>query len=172
MSQNPDDKKIYSDKVKKNLDLFGTVDSESVNFKRYSFVTSSLILSTIYLVFTFLFIIMIGVIGVMISYFLQRYNLTTRVLGFDLWQRITMLGVVVFLVANFCLFEAEAFIAKLIYKSHKQNKNDDLKSILKVRPKKWQKIFYSIILLFVSLLIGYLFIINYVNWNYNQFWNQ
>jgi hypothetical protein len=172
MSQKPDNKKIDTDKIRSNLNLFGGVDSESVNFKRYSFVTSTLILSAIYFIFTFLFIVIAGVTGIMVSYFLQRYNLTSQVVNLALWQRIAMLGFVVFLIANFCLFEAEAFVAKIIYKSEKQSKNNDLKSILKLRPKKWQRIFYSIILLVISLIIGYLFVINYINWNYNQFWNQ
>jgi hypothetical protein len=172
MSQNIDNKKSNSDKSKNNLNLFGAIDSESVNFKRYSFVTSSLILSAIYFVFTILFILIAGVVGIMISYFLQKYNLTSQILNFVLWQKVAALGVVVFLIANFCLFEAEAFVAKLIYKSENKSAKDDLKSILKVRPRNWQKIFYSIVLFIISLLIGYLFIINYINWNYNQFWNQ
>jgi H+/Cl- antiporter ClcA len=171
MSQNPDNEKLEVNKTKNNLNLFGGSDSESVNFKRYSFVTTTLILSVIYFIFTLLFIVIAGIIGIMVAYFLQKYNLTSQFLGFALWQRVTVLGAIVFLVANFCLFEAEAFVAKLIYTSEKQQKNDDLKAILKVRPKNWQKIFYSLVLLSISLLVGYLFTINYISWNYNQFWN-
>jgi hypothetical protein len=172
MSSNRGNPKIDIDQIKTNLNLFNRGDSESINYKRYSFVTMTLILSAIYFIFTLLFILVAGTISVMISYFLQRYNLTSTVLGFALWQKIVMLEVIVFLVANFCLFEADAFVGKLIYKSEQKNNTDDLKSILKVRPKNWQKIFYSLILTAISLLIGYLFVIYNISWNYNQFWNQ
>lgn len=172
MTQSSDDQKLDTNKIKNNLNLFGGIDSESVNFKKYSFVTSSLLISLIYFVFTFLFMIIAGVIGIMISYFLQRYNLIGRILDFQLWQKILLFGGIVFLIANFCLFEAEAIVAKLINSKEQTTKNNDLRSILKIRPKNWQKIFYSLILIAFSLLIGYFFIINYISWNFSQYWNQ
>lgn len=171
MVQGSDDQKLEQSKVKNNLNLFGGVDSESVNFNKYSFVTSALLISLIYFIFTFLFILITGIIGIMISYFLQRYNLINRVIDFQLWQKILIFGGIVFFVANFCIFEAEAIVAKLIKSKGQSEKNNDLRSVLKIRPKNWQKIFYSIILTSFSLLIGYLFVINYISWNYNQFWN-
>ena len=172
MNQASDDQKLDTNKFKNNLNLFGSAGNDSVNFKKYSFVTSTLLVSLIYFIFTILFILVAGTIGIMISYFLQRYNLIGRSIDLALWQKIGVFGIIVFLIANFCLFEAETIVAKLIYSKAKPEKNNDLRSILKIRPKNWQKIFYSIIITVFSLLIGYFFVINYISWNYNQFWNQ
>ena len=172
MIQGANDQKLDTNKIKNNLNLFGGFDAESVNFKKYSFATSSLLVSLIYFVFTFLFMFIAGIIGIMISYFFQRYNLIGKILDFQLWQKILLFGGIVFLIANFCLFEAEAIVAKLIHSKEQNTKSNDLRSMLKIRPKDWQKIFYSFILITFSLFIGYFFVINYISWNFNQYWNQ
>jgi hypothetical protein len=158
--------------IKEKFDLFSASNgSHTVSFEKYSFVTKSLIIASICCVFTFLFIIVAGIIGIMVSYFLSRYNLIEKVLTWQLWQKIVFFGGFLFFIANFCLFEAEAIVNKVIQQNQKPTQNDELKNILKIRPKNWQKIIYGILLLGISILIGYLFIINYINWSYNQFWN-
>jgi hypothetical protein len=156
---------------KDNLDLFGKQRTNlPINFSRYSFVTKSLIFSLIYFVFTLLFIIVSGILGLMISYFLFQYNLVEKVLSWQLWQKVAFFGGCLFLVANFCLFEAEALVKHLIKERNQDDNKDDLRKYLKIHPNNWQKIFYSILLIAFSLLIGYLYVINYISWSYTQFW--
>jgi hypothetical protein len=163
-------KPIEKTTLKEKLDLFGAQRSQSqLNFSRYSFVTKSLVFALIYFIFTLLFIVVSGAIGAMVSYFLFQYNLIEKIVAWQLWQKILLFGGCLFLVANFCLFEAEAIVKHLIKERDEGNK-DDLRKYLKIHPNKWQKIFYSIVLILFSLLIGYLFVINYISWNYTQFW--
>jgi hypothetical protein len=161
-------------KTSTNNDSLGLegVGNSMVNFQKYSFLTSSLIVALIYFIFTIIFILVAGTIGAMVSYFLQRYNLINWVVNLALWQKVTIFGVITFLTANFCLFEAEAIVAKLIKTKSNDSKTTDLRSLLKIRPRNWQKVFYSIALFILTTVIGYFFIVNYISWNFNQFWSQ
>jgi hypothetical protein len=148
-------------------------NKSSLNFDKYSFVTKSLVFSVIYFVFILLFITISGIIGLMLSFFLQKYNLTSGILKWQLWHKIFFFGGFLFLTSNFCLFEAESIVEKIIFRNKINNDNDndkDLKSILKIRPNRWQKIFYAVFLFGFTTLIAYLFLVNYISWNYTQFW--
>jgi MFS family permease len=157
-------------KIKSGLDFFGSNrDHIPVSFEKYTFVSKSLIFSLIYFIFTILFLIISAIIGVMIGYFLKQYDMIESVLRWQLWQKILFFGGFLFLIANFCLFEAES-IVKTIIKERDREKSDDLRTFLKIRPKSWQKVFYSMLLIGFAVIIGYIAVINYINWNYNQFW--
>ncbi len=171
MIQSNSDQKLSIANIKNIPDLKSSLNSKSINFKNYSFVTSVLLISLIYFVFTILFVFATGIGGVMVSYILQRYNLIIKILEFEIWSKVLLFGSIVFIVANYCLFEAEAIVVKLISSREQTSNNNELSSLLKIRPKNWQKIFYTFILFAFSLFLGYFFAINYIGWNYNQFWS-
>lgn len=170
-SMNNNEPLSETSKTFKAAERFIHEDSDLVNFKRYSFVTSTLIITFIYFVFIVLFALVAGTIGVMVSFFLYRYSLISWFSNFAIWQKVTIFGISTFLTANFCLFESEAIVAKIIKTKAKTAKQNDLQSLLKIQPNNWQKIFYSILLFCIATIFGYFFVVNYISWIYTQFWS-